>query len=146
MSCFLNPAVVLVKEDRRRRVSTGNLKAGRKAGNKCFYCRLKLRSCKRDSAATVLKGLLAHTVNNGLDYTNMKKGKMYDDELLQATETHNFSASTRSVNGWSEDTKTERTKKGESKEGDASKGNRVPSLVRSVHESGRYCRKPCPQE
>jgi hypothetical protein len=92
----------------------------RHAHQSSFECvSSQLRDYKRYSAATVPKGLLAQTVKNGLDstYTSMKKGKMYDDELFRATETHNDSANifdrsdarrakqeaTRSlVNGWSD--------------------------------------------
>jgi hypothetical protein len=49
----------------------------------------QLRSCKRNAAATVPKGLLAQTVKKGLDTMSMKKGKMYDEELLQAKDTRN---------------------------------------------------------
>jgi hypothetical protein len=57
------------------------------SGVECDFS--QVRSCKRNAAATFPKCLLAQTVKKGLDTTSMKKGKIYDDELLQATETNN---------------------------------------------------------
>jgi hypothetical protein len=53
----------------------------------------QLRSCGRDSAATVAKGLLQQTVKMSVtvDTTAMKKGGVYDEKILQATEKQNRS-------------------------------------------------------